>query len=265
MTTGSRLRRAAAVLALAAGAVAAQGASAQVVPDWAYPPQTATGVPEVDAAIGAVLSHDSAALTGQVAFTPHACSAPGTGGSGGLSCADGEPEGTLVPAFLVSVCEGSFLRSGDPAIATAARSVADADIFLHSVFRLRDDSPAPGATHAIVFGAAADPGVPAAGVPGEQEAIVVFTGAGGIRGLGLGCGTSAAQRVQDLGVASFVLAPREAPSAPSVGNGPAGAGSRGPGIIATTAAALLLCSLISGAALALQRRGRSPIGGDAGR
>src|SRR5687767_615220 len=80
-----------------AGTSASLGAQSR--PEWAYPDDTRTGIPSVDAAIVAVLAQDATSLRSQFRFVPRECTEPGIGE---IRCPEGQPVGTVVEVFAVA-------------------------------------------------------------------------------------------------------------------------------------------------------------------
>lgn len=77
--------------------------------DIEYPPDTRTGIKEIDDVIDVIINKDIEARLDLVQFTRTACTT--TSGLGGPpECVSGEADGTIVDAFPVSNGEGHFVR-----------------------------------------------------------------------------------------------------------------------------------------------------------
>jgi hypothetical protein len=94
-----------------------------------------TGIPEVDAAIKAVLNGDAEALDGMVALQETECIATQEGLGGPPRCTEGEVAGTVVQVFPVAYCEGTFSRDPGPVLADFVSKAKS----LHSVVEAPDE------------------------------------------------------------------------------------------------------------------------------
>jgi hypothetical protein len=75
--------------------------------------QRRTGIPELDAVIGAVLSHDKEKILQLVGYTLVPCEIKPQGLGAPPECRADEPEGTAVNVFPVAQCEGYYVRPED--------------------------------------------------------------------------------------------------------------------------------------------------------
>jgi hypothetical protein len=66
--------------------------------------------PAVAETVRLVLAHDAPALVSRIRYQQRPCNGPADDGLGGTPCETGETPGTIVPAFLLEGCDGSFQR-----------------------------------------------------------------------------------------------------------------------------------------------------------
>ncbi len=243
--------------AIAFGAVAAT-AQSPAAPWWAQPANTTTGIPAVDAVIQAMTQQDAAALQSQLIFTPQPCTPPG---AGEFLCPEGQPVGTLVDAFLIASCEGSFIprenqSSGDAAaFAGLGAAMTSRPQYLYAVGRT-DPGNDDAYRFVLVFGSATDPATALGERVLDREVaahmVYVDAQAQGVSGVNTGCAEGVAGRVQE--VHEFILRPRTAPDAPQTGTGATTTESSLPPLLVVGLLALATGGLCAAGALAARRR-----------
>ncbi|MGE3993685.1 hypothetical protein [Pseudorhodoplanes sp.] len=87
-----------------------------LMPEQVYAIGTRTGVPSVDAVLGAVESGSPTQLAGVLSYFPVPCTV--SVGIGAVPCPAGTSFGTSIDVMGVGVCEGEFFREGldDPTV-----------------------------------------------------------------------------------------------------------------------------------------------------
>jgi len=148
--------------------------------------RAATGVPEVDAVVQAVLSGDEGALRGFVRYTPVACST--NAGIGVEPCRPGEPDGTLVDALQAAQCEGHYIRPDG--IDQALGYLLAGKPKLYGVYQASPSTFLIG-DHTAVFSVEWPE-------PGQVFGMELLIDDGGIVWIDFGCGQSPEQLGQEL-------------------------------------------------------------------
>ena len=92
-----------------------------------------SGVAIVDELIAAVAAKDAPKLAARLQFWSRPCTEPQ--GIGAVACPTGSPIGTLVMGIGSGNCEGTFLKPGDPVIATTTQNFVNRATRLHSVVK----------------------------------------------------------------------------------------------------------------------------------
>jgi hypothetical protein len=121
-----------------------------------HPPETRTGIEEVDAVIAALINADPEALVALLRYSAVACVPEHEGIGSRPVCADDEPPNTLVEVLPGSVCEGYYTR---PAEAEAqVRALAEEWRQLYAVVlnpEPNPESPFERHTYNVIFATAA--------------------------------------------------------------------------------------------------------------
>lgn len=214
-------------------------------PRWAYPDDTRTGVAAVDAAIGAMVRQDAAALRSQFTGAPMPCT--GNQGIGAIPCPAGQPAGTGVLVFRSGDCETTFVPATDPTLDEVATKLASPRKHLFAVART-GGSPT-GSEFAAFFGGATDSGEST--VQGIDDAgITLDINSGGIIGVNAGCRDGVAHRLALRSYSSFLLAPKLNPGPPNTGNA-GGFTAQGDSLRPNLAIAIVLPTLVALVGIAL--------------
>lgn len=153
-----------------------------------------TGIPELDAVLDAVRSHDPAAVRPFIGFETVACIGPTPGSLGALFCEDGEAPGTAIEALGVAQCEGHYLRADD--MDQALQSMTDPTVELYAVARTENG-------YRAVFSRLVGPDL------GTALGYALQIEGGSVTFVNFGCGESAEELVDGVSPEDFALPPKE--------------------------------------------------------
>ncbi|MBA4181787.1 MAG: hypothetical protein C0506_14450 [Anaerolinea sp.] len=168
-----------------------------------YPLNRRTGmVPGPDIVLDALESRDPLRIQAHFTFYPIGCVTSPTGFPQPPFCEANQPSGTPVQVFPVLGCEGSF-QTREQAI-PAARELADTSIRIWAIYQQTPRTPQavyefPLGSQVVVLNR---PG----GFPSGQGLALQVEG-GNILSVWFGCGTSAAEMVEDVAASQLLLAP----------------------------------------------------------
>ncbi len=188
---GVPLLLAMALLAACGGDDGGPSPTATLVPTET-PAADRTGIPEVDAVLEAVLSHDPEAVRPLIGFETVACIGPTPGSLGALFCAEGETPGTGVEALRAAQCEGHYIRADG--MNQALQSMTDATVELYAVARTDDG-------HRAVFSRLVGPDRETA------AGYAVLIEEGRVTFVDFGCGETADDLVERVPPENFILPP----------------------------------------------------------
>lgn len=153
-----------------------------------------TGISSVDRAIAAVNDRDAARLASLFQLEALACTnAVGLGGP--PQCKPGEAPGTMVNVLFTSSCDGHYLRQ-DEVASLAGRFVEDTGK-LAGVYR-HNGKLFPSSEYVAVFSFQ---------TPYGSLARVLFISEPGVVGVTFGCGTSAKEYIDVMGLRDPVYLP----------------------------------------------------------
>jgi len=149
------------------------------------PAERRTGIPELDAVIDAVISHDKEKVLQLVGYTPVPCEIEPQGLGAPPQCRADEPEGTAVDVFPVAQCEGYYVRPED--MEQVITSLLSGDFDLYAVYKVHTRSWLGGDYVAILsFNS------PSLGLVGES----LFIADGNLTGVAYSCTESPEQQAQ---------------------------------------------------------------------
>ncbi|MCI0777299.1 MAG: hypothetical protein J4N95_03895 [Chloroflexi bacterium] len=114
-----------------------------------------TGIPELDAVLGALFSGDEDAIRSLVRFTPTACEKQPAGLGSPPQCLGDEPDGTFVDVYLHGYCEGVYIRPEDMAVRYLSLATPGASIY--AVYRHPEQLWPPGEFVAVYTDSLAEP------------------------------------------------------------------------------------------------------------
>ena len=159
---------------------------ATVIPTaQATPTERRTGIPELDAVIHAVLSHDKGKLLQLVGYTPVPCEIKPQGLGAPPECRANEPEGTAVNVFPIAQCEGYYVRPEE--MERVVDSLVSGDFDLYAVYKVHTRGWLGGDYVAILsFNS------PSLGLVGES----LFIAEGNLTGVAYSCTESPEQQAQ---------------------------------------------------------------------
>ena len=139
-----------------------------------------TGIPELDAVLGALFSGDEDAIRSLVRFTPTACEKQPAGLGSPPQCLGDEPDGTFVDVYLHGYCEGVYIRPED--MAGRYMSLATLGAALFAVYRATEEVWPPAEFVAVYTNSSSEP------APVNARAVSITDGQ--IVGSFSGCGTT---------------------------------------------------------------------------
>jgi hypothetical protein len=157
-------------------------------------PTIPSGIASVDALIDAIEKRDFDALRELLRLEPEPCAAPGQGSGGPPACEPGEGIGTPVDVLPFASCEGYWVREG--ALLQALSPLVQGNARLHGVYREEQMLFDRQGDYAVLFDLAGD------AAPRGANILVTDDG---VTGVSFGCGETAAQLVQALGLADLIV------------------------------------------------------------
>jgi len=130
---------------------AAPTATATPTPDsGAYPDDTRTNIPSVDAVIDRVLAGDVASLKVQINYMTVACETNPQGVGSPPKCEGGEQQGTMVEAFPSALCEMGWARPAQ--VDQILEQLVEGGPKLYAIYRVNEElGPLPADGHGVVF------------------------------------------------------------------------------------------------------------------
>jgi hypothetical protein len=170
-----------------------EGNTIVVVPAGLYPPETRTGIVQIDRVLDVVTKRDTDALAGQTIMTPVPCAQPG-GMTGKPPCGD-KPDGTPIEVFPADRCEPLNLYSREQ-VQTIFRSLFSRSLFVYAIYEPVLSVGDRQAAYAITLATSLD----------DAQAKTIFLDRNGvIIEVWQGCGAPGATTPKD---AHFILQPR---------------------------------------------------------
>jgi hypothetical protein len=171
-----------------------EGNDIVLVPPGLYPPETRSGIVEIDRLLDVVMARDTDAIAGQAMMTKVACTAQPGGMTAQPPCGD-QPDATPIEVFPADRCEPLNLYSKEQ-VQGVFRTLFSGPLFLYAIYDATFTVGDRQAAYAISLAASLD----------DSQARTIFLDRQGvIIGVEQGCGTPHKTVPKD---AHFILAPR---------------------------------------------------------